>query len=361
MSSNQHNQNPLRVYIKAVLKEEDGGGDGGGFDGGYGGDWGGYGGGGHGYAYGRGISDDFFTDIWNAFVDPLKATAAFTERFSSKIQNIAGKMAESIMAIALPGYSADYEKYDQEEQERLDAIHEKYKEVFARTEANLFTGDAALMAFLYAPHQYLTTRLLKHSPDAALDIINVLGGNNPAVTGFVDRAKDFTKRFKHIGRMRGGPTSPNPIPIDDNLRAHKLIGGNTLSEGLFDKIKSMFSSNELEQAIENSPMARSMQKDAENYVQSWTDGVVELVKNNIDLENSDKLNDMTKGKFHDLTQSLQGDDKIKAAKLAVVGTKKAIKNQAVKDIESKIKQLPGGSSHPLGKLYQSGISRIKSL
>ena len=376
----------LRSYIRTFINEDGGdggGGDGGGY-GGYGGGYGGYGGGG-GYGSsrsrgggggdGHGVSDDFFIDIWNAFVDPLKSSAAFVEKFSSKIQAIAGRLAETIAALAIPGYEADYEKYNDDEQERLNSIHEKYKEVFERTETHLFTGDAALMGFLYAPHEYLTTRLLKHSPDQALSAIEIIGGQNPAIQGFVDRGRDFTNRFKHVGRMRGGPTSPNAIGIQNRKmkkarRTEKPIytklgaaqeGVVVVTEGLWDKLKDFMSNDKLKNAIKQSPMAKAMEKDAEEYTKNYVRGFVQMTKQHLDLENSEKLDQMTSGKFSQMIGDMDDESKKNTAKLAVVGTKKALKAKAAEKLNNKIKELPGGDSHPLSKLYQAGISQIKSL
>jgi len=132
----------LRDFLNETLKEYDGGDD--------------YGGGG-----GHGVSDDFIKGIFDAFVDPLRHTAAFVERFSSEVQKFAGKLSEDLLTISIPGYKANYSKFERAHNERLNSIQDKYKEVFARTEANLFTGDAALMAFLFSPYKYTTGRILK--------------------------------------------------------------------------------------------------------------------------------------------------------------------------------------------------------
>ncbi len=331
------NNNMLRYFLREYY--DDGGGD-------YG-----YGGG-----YHHGVSDAFFSDIWNAFVDPLKTTTAFTEKFSSKIQKIAGKLSERIMSIIIPGYTADFERFDQEEQERLNLIHDKYKNIYGRTDWHLFTGDAALMAFLYAPHQYLTARVVRQAPDAALAMLDSLAGGNPTILGFTKRARDFTKRFKHYGRMRGGPTSPNPIPVENTTRNNNII-----NEGLLDKIKDFFSKKEVANAIENSPVAQSMQKDAEQYVKNWTNNFVNMTKQSMaDKEIINKAAESDQDLSNEI-RSMGQEEKQKVSKLATVGSKKAIKKIASEKINEKINQLPGGKSHPLAKFYAEGISAINKL
>lgn len=377
----------LRSTVRELLEDYDGG------DGNVYGGGGGYGG-----ARGYGVSEEFFTGIWNAFIDPLRHTAAFVERFSSEIQKLAGKLSEDVMAMYLPGYKADYEQYEEEHKERMDAITQKYSKVFARTEAHLFTGDAALMGFLYAPYQYITTRMLKKAPDKALDVIDVLAGGNSSVKQATDKVRNITGKFSHIGRMRGGPTSPKPIGIDVGAKKpieepkikpypwwnprkepkgkdfSKRFYGKThyesveekeiLDEGLKDilgKIAGLFKKSNIEQAIEQSPITKQMQSDAENYVKDFVKGVVELTDKKIKaLKSTEALNKATKGKFSELIQQKGKEDAKKTAQLVVAGTKKGIKKMAIEDLEEKMKQLPKAAA-PLAKIYQAGIKQIKSL
>lgn len=356
-----------------------------------------YGGGGAGDFEGYGVSEEFFTDLWNAFIDPLKHTAAFVEKFSSEVQRLAGKLAEDVVAIYLPGYQADYSDYEEEYKDRMDAISEKYGEVIARTEAHLFTGDAALMGFLYAPHAYITTRMIKNVPDAALSLMDMMAGGNPIVKNLTDKAREQTKKLKHIGRMRGGPTAPKPLPVDVGTKkpyveptvktlwwsprkepkvpdpskrfykkthTESVEHGDLLDEGIKDwlgKLAGLFQKPEVEKAIEQSPMAKKMQADAEKYVTDYVKGAVEMTRQSIqDLKSTTALDKATKGKFSQLIQQKGKDEAKKTAQLVVGGTKKGIKDFAIEKMQEKIKQLPK-SAAPLAKIYQSGISQIKSL
>lgn len=380
MSKNLQKEELLRSTINGILKEYmDGGGDFGSYD-------------------GYGVSEDFFQDLWNAFVDPLKHTAAFIENFSSEVQRVAGKLAEDVMASFLPGYQADYEEYEKEYQERMNAITDKYSKVFARTEAHLFTGDAALMAFLHAPHAYITGRIMRDSPDVALSLIDMLAGSNPSVKQATDRARQATKRFQHFGRMRGGPTSPSPMAIDVgtkkpiaqpkvkhfkwwNPRSEKqgkdfskrfykkthtesVEAKEILDESLKDwigKLTGMFQKPEIEKAIEQSPLVQQMQADAEKMAKEYVDGVISMTRQSIaDLKSTPALDKATGGKFSKLIQKRGKEDAQKTAKLVVAGTKKSIKDIAVEKMSEKIKQMPK-SAGELRKIYQQGISQIKSL
>lgn len=357
-----------------------------------------YGGGGAGDFEGYGVSEEFFADIWNAFIDPLKHVAAFVENFSSEIQRLAGKLAEDVMAVYLPGYKADYSDYEEEYKERQENISKKYNEVLSRTEAHLFTGDAALMGFLYAPHSYITTRMLRNAPDTALGLIDIFAGGNPAVKELTDKAREETRKLKHVGRMRGGPTAPKPLPIDTggkkeytpptvktkwwsprkepkgqdpSKRFYKKSHTESvqrdeeiLNEGLKDiigKIAGLFKKPEIEKAIEQSPLAKQMKADAEKYVKDYIRGVVDMTKNHMsNLKSTKTLDKATKGQFSSLIQKRGKEDAQKTAKLVVAGTKKGIKELATKELQDKIKQLPKGAA-PLAKYYQAGINQIKSM
>lgn len=337
-----------------------------------------------------GVSDQFFTDIFNAFVDPLKTTAAFVSNFSSEVQKLAGKISEDVMATFLPGYEQDYEQYEKEHEERQKAIYEKYKKVFARTDAHLFTGDAALMGFLYAPHKYVTSRILKKSPDAALYMLDTISGNNASVKQFTDNARKYTKSLSHLGRMRGGPTSPNPLPIDgiaqpkvkvkwynpqtskqrdptktlykqSHTKSTKSESVQRINEGFFDKLAGMFKDNKIEQAVEQSPIAQKMRQDAEEYVKNYVQGVVEMTQEKISqLKSTDTLDQATGGKFSQLIDSQGLDDTKKVAQLVVGSTKKGIKALAAQDLKQKAEEM-SKTAPSLAKIYQAGIKQIQSL
>ena len=347
------------------------------------------------YGDGHGVSDAFFKDLFNAFVDPLRHTAAFVEKFSSEIQRMAGKLAEDVMAVMLPGYRAEYDQYEEEYQQRAENIMDKYSDVFARTEAHLFTGDAALMGFLYAPHQYITGRLAKSTPDAALAIIDMFAGGDPNVKQMTDKVRNITGRMKHVGRMRGGPTSPSPIPVDVGAKKpiveptmkpfpwwnpksqpqgkdlSKRFYGKThtesverVDEGLKDilgQVVGLFKSDKIVNAIEKSPLAQKMQIDAEKYVSDYVKGVVVITKKSIkDLKSTTTLDQATDGKFSQLIQKRGVDDTKKMAQLVIGSTKKSIKDMAIKDLQNKMSKIPKVAA-PLAKIYQAGIKQIKSM
>lgn len=383
MDMSEHPQKELlKNAINEMLLEYDEGGD--------------YAAGGFG---GPGVSEEFFTDIFNAFIDPFRHTAAFIEKFSSEVQRMAGKLSEDVMALLLPGYKAEYEEYEKEHQERIGNIRDKYAKVFARTEAHLFTGDAALMGFLYAPHSYITGRLLKSTPDAALAMVDMFAGGNAEVKQMTDRIRDITGRMKHVGRMRGGPTSPRPIPIDvggkkpvaePTMRPNKLwnpksqpkgqdlsrrfygkthtksdkLSENFVNEGLkdiFGKIATALSGKKIVNAIEQSPLAKQMQADAEKYISDYVAGVVDMTRESLtNLKSTSMLDKATNGSFSKLIQQKGQDDAKKTAQLVVGSTKKGIKDLAIQELEKKMKQLPKAAA-PLAKIYQSGIQQVKSL
>lgn len=388
----------LREYINLII--EDDGGDGGGF-----GDYGDFGDG-YGGHHGYGVSSKFFKDIFDAFADPFRHTAAFVENFSSKLQKLAGKLAEDVMAVALPGYKADYEKYEEEYDERQDRILDKYKEVFARTESHLFTGDAALMGFLAAPQAYITGRLVKSSPDKALALVDVLAGSNKTIKDLTDKLRQSTKKLKHVGRMRGGPTSAKPMPVDvgtkkgisldkpktywisqammnrgsmGSYKSHKAsdypgyksrkhesyeFDGEILDEGLkdiVDTIKGILGKSEIEKAIEQSPIVRQMEQDAIAYAQDYVKGLVQMTKSNIkDLKSTKTLDKATDGKFSLMLKKGMKDEAKKAATLVVGSTKKGIKDMAMASLKKKVEQLPKEAKN-IAKIYQAGINQIKSL
>ncbi len=359
----------LEQYIKTIITEDY-------YDGGF--DYGGYGG----YGGGYGVSDDFFVNIWNAFADPVKAAVANVEKISSKIQKIAKYLVADIKKIIIPGYKADYEQFDREEHERLKNIHNKYKEVFGRVDMHLFTGDAALAAFLYAPHQFITTRILRDAPDAALDVIDAIGGGNPNVQAWTDRIRDFTERFKHYGRFRGGATSPHPIAIGGykppkfkhykhnkmksvganiKLKDHCEINNSLILENeIVDKIKNLFLGNYIKKEINSSSIVQSMKKDAIEYVNNYINDLIKFTQEYIkNIRNNKSIFNQIYNKV-DINNIQEKELELLFNNISINSTK-IIQKMAIDEILNKINQLPGKQSHPLATYYKKGINMIKSL
>lgn len=141
------------------------------------------------------------------------------------------------------------------------------------------------------------------------------------------------------------------------------IKSEPIEEGILDNIKSLFKGGSpLEKEIESSPIAKSMQKDVKDYVENYVRGVVDLAKNALDIKSTEKLNQVTDGKFFELIKK-SGDkaDAKKTAQLSVKGAEKAIKKVYSDGLKKKIKELPGGSSHPLALAYKQGLKQIRSL
>lgn len=340
------------------------------------------------YGMGPGVSDDFFKDIWNAFVDPLKTSARFIENFSSEIQRVAGLLSEDVYKMIYPLYIKNYEKHEEKYDERQKAIHDKYKEVLARTEAHLFTGDAALMAFLFAPHEYITGRMMRDAPDTALNIIDMFAGGNKKIKDLTDRAREYTVHMKHWGRMAHGPTSPSPAAIDGvkfppikprwfspktskQTDYSKLMYKKTHTESIdldenvmknmLNKVSSLFQDKELKKTIEQSPLAQSMQQDAIEYTQNYVNDFVKMTDETIsNLEDPSFLNKSTGNKFAKLFKKVGKDETKKTAQLVVGSSKKGIKNSAIEELTKSMNELPKNAA-PLKKVYQNGINVIKSL
>lgn len=326
----------IKSYINSLIKEYyDDGGD--------------YGG-----SYGHGSGGElFFKDIYNAFKDPISHSLAAVEGFSSKLQYVAGKLAHAIDAAIIPGYIANFDKYDKEYQERMNRISEKYKDVFARTESHLFTGDAALIGFLHDPFSYITGRVAKSSPEVALDIVDALAGGNENVHQATGRLRKSAKRMRHWLRMSHGPTSPNPqpIPIEEGVVGDAL-----------EALSSFFKNKELKNIINSSSVVRQMHKDAEIIAKDYIKGVIELTKKELlSLQNSEKLNNATNGELKKLADKEDKQDVKKVARMAAEKASKSIKKVANGKLAKKIKELPRGEKSEIAKIYVKAMEIISKL
>jgi len=226
----------------------------------------------------------------------------------------------------------------------------------------------------------------------------MFAGGNPGVKRMTDRAREITGRYGHIGRMRGGPSSPKPIAIDVGAKKpiaepamkhfkwreerkqpkgqdysrrfygkthdESFIGRRDeeiIQEGikeLLGKLVGAFKSPELERAFEESPLTQKMRQDAIDMTEEYISGVVEMTKEHIEsLKSTETLDKATGGKFSALIQKKGKEETKKVAQLVVGSTKKGIKDIAIQNITEKMNGMPDG----LKKIYQAGIKQIESL
>lgn len=357
----------LREYLQEILVED-------GDDGGDYGDYG-YGGGGGGSGGGKGlaqlgpIADIFITP----FTDVFKTGQAVVADISSKTQTLVGGILGSVIASFLPGLTVDWEELKRQEKERTNKIKEKYKDVFTRTNAALFTGDGAVFMFLSAPHEYLTYKAAEHAPDVVLNLLDAIMGER--MDSFIGRLRNRISSFKQAlgtsqsradtsvygggsgGGYGGGGYGDYGYGGGDGYAESVSLNKRIISEKKTNELQSILSSKEVKQAIEKSPIINQMKKDFIQNIEYNVQIIVSKAKNDLKVESTEKLDKISKGKFKQGILKVTPEERKKAAKYVAIQLKKAIKKFYIEKLEAEAKKMPKS----VQKIYYNGIKEIESL
>lgn len=325
------------------------------------------------------------------FTDVLKTGKAVVSDISSKSQYLIGGAMASIISAFVPGMEVDWKELKQKERERSEKIAAKYEDVFDRTNQALFTGDAALMSFLYAPHAFITTRALNKAPNVALDMLDTLGGEN--VSGITEPLRQQWEKIRLPDR-KGGPQDTGGYggyggggygygddfgygdyggygddggdgdggesverDDDDILQDSEIV----VTEGILDKLKQklqgMLNNKKVAQAVNNSPKAKAMRKDAVAMAKEHVKTVVGKAKEATNTRSTKTLEKYSDGKFLDVMKKVPDEDRQKAAAVVAKQTAKLAKKFYIEQLKAEAKQLPKG----LQQIYQQGIEAIEGL
>lgn len=245
----------------------------------------------------------------------------------------------------------DWQQLKQNSKQRSEAIRQKYKDVFDRTDTALFQGDGALFSFLYSPAEYMTARVALKSPEAAMYILNIFAGANPMISSFLDKIKD---KFKGLTDKIGVNAQRQP-----RYEGFLIASNNDLlEEGMLDSLKDMLQNKQLIQTIDNSPKAKEMKKFAVEAVKANLQDVVKSVKKQMNLKNTKKLDKLSDGKFQqEVMGRVPAEERQRTAGYVANQLKRAVKKFYIDKLKLEMKELPEG----LRKYYTTTIKHIKSM
>lgn len=166
-------EDPLRILIRDLIKEDYGFGSGG--------DYAGLGidpmagmpGGAH-YADG----DALYKVFIKPFVDVVGVAAGKTKELSQRAITTAKVAFETIMTTLLPALTDDYGKIFAEERQELQRIRQEYSQVYSTVWEAFGDSDIMIAAFMYRPDLFLTVEFAKKAPKVAAKLLSILSGGS---------------------------------------------------------------------------------------------------------------------------------------------------------------------------------------
>lgn len=225
----------LREYIEAVVKDtlrEDSESD-------YGFDVSQYGGGGGGGETGHGGGNDLYNTFIRPFTDVGQTIAYGVEKLSAQAATVVKGILYGLPTLFVPFLDYDYEKFREDEAEKVHGIEEKYKEVLGRNWEAITSNDAFGLAFVFEPGLFLGAKLLAKSPEIVLSILDDLTNGYQAV-------KDAASQF-HVA-LQG------------------MQNGEHLHEGvdprLVQAVGNLLKDKKVQQMIDNNPVVKQGRADA---------------------------------------------------------------------------------------------------
>lgn len=342
----------IDLIVEKNLNEDDGGGDYGGPGGGSGIDI---------ASYGTYTQPGIFRDIGAAIGRRFSTAAAATSGIiRGAITSIKG-LFYIIPTILIPGLEFNYKLFKKDEEQKMKEIKEKYRDVLAANWEALKDPDVFGFLFLAYPQAMLGYSVLKRSPLAVLNLLEMLTGGNKTISS-------FRARLASSAAYRARTTPPGTPPsggaygdyYDDNWGvdfAESAFHNGKLVEAvpqqqqqqqdpnqqIINQIWAYIQTPQVKKNISESPLFKDMQKAA-------VDIMTAPVKRFMKVENFDQMSefinqDAIKKAKEELAKNKEYQKADQKTKTAIKSnllniTKKAYKNAFVSNLEKLAQSYP---------------------
>ena len=355
----------LREYIREVLKEDDGGV--------YGdlamadamqNPWG--------VSFGSG--EDLFNIFVKPFTDVVQTAAGKTKELSQKGQTLVRVAFETIATTLIPVLTDSYNEIFENEKEKIDKIRSEYAEVYQSNWDAFKDEDFQFLMFLYNPARYVTSKIAKKSPQAALGIISAVTGGT--LDPYLDKIKSAfgigqeegphrAKKSKNVSDMVGGGMGGGyDVGWGDGGGGHHgamegVIREDDQQQGK-PTLEQILTNPKFLEKIEASPMVQKMQRSAQQAVREPLQQVYKqaqaVLRANSVQDLQQKLGKRLKG-VEKLNQ-IEPNARRAAEQQLLAGVKKSMKTFYIKSLEKQAKQFAGS---PAEQDYKGVIGKIKGL
>lgn len=217
--------------------------------------------------------------LYNTFVKPFvdvgKTAAGKTAELSARAQAAAKVGFEALATSVVPILSSDYGKIFANEKQKIDAIKQRYADVYSSNWSALGGNDVMVASLMFAPWAFLTAALVNRSPGAALALVQVLGGGNQGIERFVSQAQAVYGDTK--GKTNAGAQFWNKreeARMDTMSFEGLVFVGYVLAEDADASdgkkkrppLSDLLTSDRLRKALQGSPVVQRMQRDGQQIV-----------------------------------------------------------------------------------------------
>jgi len=313
------------------------------------------------------------------FLDVVKTGKAAVADLSSKTQVMIGGLIKSAIASVIPTVTVDWKGIRERDNQRSEAVMAKYGEVFDRTNEALWTGDGALLRFMYDPGAFITTTAIQKSPEAAIGLIDVLAGHNAEIESMTSKLKRGWDSVQGTIGMNAKRKNGGAKVLKGSGKGHGGggggmggmdggggFGGESLSrkearvlvEGFLDKFINWSTDRRVHQAIDSSPITKKMKKDAESLTRAHLSDVYALAKRLSEWSSTKDLDKVTDGDFQRKLMGISNEEeRKKAAQHVAKNVKKSILKHIADGLRAETKFIPKG----LHKIYDQAIQQIEKI
>ena len=191
---------------------------------------------------GFGFSDygpSLYSVFMQPFVDVLETSQAAIETAASKVQLLTSVATYAVMSSVLPFVKADYNAMMEHDKRRMQSIHQKYAEVFKRTDQALTEvggnyDGAGVFAVLF-PHKVLAynmvksgagvgERSVKTAADTAFDFLDAITLNTTSViTDPLRKRLGFQEGYNRLAELKEKEEPSKEAKIVSKVMNHPRV------------------------------------------------------------------------------------------------------------------------------------------
>ncbi len=284
-----------------------------------------------------------FSDLKKVFVSPfndaLGTIKGALSKVSSRAWNTLEVAAKGIPSLVVPFLSTEYDKIFLKEEQRQQAIEQRYHEVFDKAR-KLWQGEAGKVAFMLNPFIYTAGKISNLSSQEALDVIDVLSGNNKEVV-----------------------TRTNRLRKSLSLESKSLKGA--LLENIDSSIEDLLNDDSIRSAIMQSNIVRGIKTSARAMKNESLNDIKDIASDVSSAETIEELEKIFKKKFPPSSQESMKSSEKKAIEMSLIS---AIKDSTLKTIINtlqmqlmELEEIDVPEASDLIVVYQNVLSSIQDM
>lgn len=254
-----------------------------------------------------------FKGFIEPFTDVIKTARHGLSNVSATAWTKVGSLAKQAAALAIPfiNISSIEDEANQKLEQKLSQIDSQFGDIIKKNIDTLNDSDFWGLAFAFAPHQFFTSKVAKQVPEVTLGVLDsVTGGKFPVVKKMEDRLKSLHMNMFHAsdGGATGGTGFGGAMDYGSDIgydfgesvirEQQKQPTKSQVNAAVGEKVMQIISNPQVQQAIENSPKTKAMQKAA-------FDSVIETLEDYLSFETPEEMKKIFGSKFDSFKRELE--------------------------------------------------------